>query len=186
MKKELKLLKKELKNKAKSHKYERDENNRLIVNMTVKDDSEFLSVYSESSAPKISTDVAEFIEHSTQALPPNDNLTLRIYSNCIDDIEKEEYRSAIKEYYTEQYVANEREYKRNRIIIAILASAGILFLALALALHMHDIWSEVVDIVAWVLLWEAVDIAIFQNRSLKIKKLRCLSYIGMNIEYFNI
>ena len=45
------------------------------------------------------------------------------------------------------------------------------------------IWAEVIDIVAWVLLWEAVDIIAFGNRSLRVKCKRYLSYMSMKIEY---
>ncbi len=47
---------------------QRDEQGRIIINMTVKDDSEFLSRFSERSTPVISSEVAEFLENSTQGI----------------------------------------------------------------------------------------------------------------------
>jgi len=44
-------------------------------------------------------------------------------------------------------------------------------------------WAEVIDIIAWVFLWEAVDISIFKNRSLRIRQVRYLSYIEMKVVY---
>ena len=78
--------------------YKRDNENRIVIDMTVKDDSDFLSVFSQSDTPVISSEVAEFIENSTDSILPKEQLTLRIHSDCIDDNEKVLYRESIKEY----------------------------------------------------------------------------------------
>ena len=39
-----------------------------VIHMTVKDDSDFLSVYSVTDTPVISSEVAQFLEHSIQDL----------------------------------------------------------------------------------------------------------------------
>lgn len=181
--------KKELDRQLSARNHETDGEGRAVVNMTVDDDSNFLSCFSPSKTPIISADVADFIESNTQSIPPNQQLTLRIHGNCIDEHEKVIYKNAIGEYYTERYLANERELKRNRIITLILSLLGILVLALAIFLEYQNdsiIWSEVVDIVAWVLLWEAVDISVFENRSLKLKRMRYMNYISMKVEYYSI
>lgn len=183
-----KVIKKRIRPKKphSERKYQRDNENRIIVNMTVKNDSDFLSAFSENATPVISTDVAEFIENSTNSILPKEQLTLRIYSNCIDDQEKVLYKEAITEYYTEKYIANERELKRNNIIAFLLMVAGVIVLAFEILFDYKIgilIWTEVIDIVAWVLLWEAVDISVFGNRALRLKCKRCLSYASMNVEY---
>ena len=135
----------------------------------------------------ISTEVAEFIENHTQTIPPNQQLTLRIYGNCIDEQEKIMYRSATKEYYSAKYYVNDRDLKRNNLIVLVLTWVGILVLALAIFLEYRQdsvIWSEVIDIAAWVLLWEAVDISVFENRSLRLKRMRYMNYMSMKLEYY--
>ena len=176
---------KETERKKEEQKIERDSEKRIVINMNVRDDSEFVSVFSGKSTSVISTDVAEFIESSTRNVPPRNQLTLRIHSDCIAKEEEGIYRSAIREYYTEKYFAVKNELKRNRIIILILALAGILTLSLAFLIE-HAIWSEVIDIAAWVLLWEAVDIGVFKNRSMKFDKIRYLTYIDMNVEFYKL
>lgn len=54
---------------------QRDAEGRVLLDMTVKDDSDFLSVFSESDTPVISSDVADFIEARTRSVPPNEELT---------------------------------------------------------------------------------------------------------------
>ena len=185
---EYRELKKSIDKELAKRKHERDEDGRVIINMTVNDDSNFLSPFSENRISVISTDVADFIENNTHSLPPNEKLTLRIHSNCIDENEKKIYNDAIKEYYTEKYLANEKEAKRNFFIAFMLLLAGIFVLAISFFLTdlNVEIWSYVVDIVAWVLLWEAADISLLVNRTLSIQRKRYLAYLSMNIAYTSV
>ena len=184
--KALREMKKKTDKKLSVRHVRRDEEGRVIVNMTVKDDNDFLSVFSENDTPVISTDVAEFIENSIHAVSPGAQLALHIHSDCIDEREKVEYSEAIREYYTERYVANERELRRNRLIIWLLATAGVFVLSVAIGMEYwleSRLWSEVIDIVAWVLLWEAVDIGVFSNREHYQNRLRYLSLMEMKIVF---
>jgi hypothetical protein len=156
-----------------------------VVRMTVKNDDDFLSPFSAGDEPVISTDVAEFIENATAALPPSASLALHVYSDCIDEAEKNVYTKAIQNYYREKYAASEIERKRNSRMVLLLALVGILILSLAFLLgaNAHFLWAEVIDIAAWVFLWEAVDIGAFHNRDLRVKRMRYHTYMTMQIEY---
>lgn len=178
--------KKEADRQMKARKYKRDDDGRVIIQMNVKDDANFLSEFSESATPVISTEVAEFIENETNAVPPNEDFTLQVYNDCIDDQEEKVYSAAIKEYYMQKYIANEREIKRNRFAVLLLGIAGILVLAAELIFDYrvgNALWSSVIDIVAWVLLWEAVDIGVLEARVTAIKRKRFLAYLSMKTEY---
>ena len=168
--------------KALSHRFEYDEEGRAVIHMTVQDDSDFLSVYSEHTTPVISAEVAEFLENSTHSLRPRHPLTLRIHSDCIDEGEAETYKDAIREYYGQKYLAGKRERRFHFWTVLILALAGVLTLMLAFLVD-HDIWSEVIDIAAWVFLWEAVDVGVFKSRENDIMRRRYLSFLSMKIEY---
>ncbi|MDD2434305.1 MAG: hypothetical protein WC196_03735 [Bacilli bacterium] len=175
--------------KRKVLEYERDTEGRVIVNMVVKDDSNFLSVFSENKTPVISSEVADFIESCTNTLIPGEQLTLRIHSDCIDDQEKEIYRAAIKEYYSEKNVANERERVRNNTLAVTLFTLGVIVLAIDMILKNRtpvSIWAEVIDIVAWVLLWEAVDITIFRNHETRNNRKHYSANLNMKIEYVSL
>ena len=159
---------------------------RTVINMVVKDDTEFLSVFSASDTPVISSGVAEFIENSTNYIPGAKPLVLRIKSNCIDEQEKTTYKKAIKQYYSEKLAALERAIKLDNLISGILAFLGVLVLVFAVFIEYNFssvVWAEVIDIVAWVLVWEAVDVGFLKNRSMKIQRNRYREYINMEIEY---
>ncbi len=185
MKSSFRETKKEVNERLSDRRHKRDEDGCVIIDMTVKNDDDFLSVYSTNETPIISTDVAEFIENSTHSISPRDRFALHIHSNCIDESEKTEYAAAIKEYYAEKYIANKKELNLNRIIISILTLVGIIVLALAFQIE-NAVWSEVIDIAAWVLLWEAVDIGVFKNREINLRRQRYLAYMSMNIVYHRI
>lgn len=182
MLKDLRKIKQDIDSEKKTRHYSRDEENRVIISMNVKDDNDFLSVFSKKETPIISETVAEFIEHSALSVPPSEKLRLNIVSNCIDDTEKIDYKRAIKEYYTEKYLANKQEMKRNTFISILLAIVGILILSLSF-LTDSIMWAEIIDIIAWVFLWEAVDINMFKNKSLRIKQIRYLSFVEMKVDY---
>jgi len=179
-------LRKEINQLKTTKLFQRDEKGRVLITMLVKDDSHFLSEFSKTETPIISDAVADFLEDSTHSLLPNEKYVLTIESNCIDETEKILYERAIKEYYTERYVVSERELKRNRIIAGALSLSGMAVLGVSILLDVyfnHLLWSEMINIVAWVLLWEAVDIIVFQSRSLKMKRLKYLAFISMELQY---
>ncbi len=128
MKNKCKETQKEAERQTKERKYKRDAEGRVILPLNVQGDDHFLSEFSKNNTPVISSEVAEFIENSTNAIPPKEALTLQIHSDCIDRDEQVIYSSAIKEYYMQQYIANEQEIRRNRRMVLLLGLVGILVL----------------------------------------------------------
>lgn len=184
-----KEIKQKIEREEKSKKRQYDTNGRAVIDMRIEDDDDFLSPFSQNETPHIASDVAEFLESAIEAVPPSESLTLRLHSDCIDDKEKIVYEKAIKAYYTDKYFSNKRELMRNRILSLLFGIAGVLILTLSLFIgYKFDsaVWAEVVDIVAWVLLWETVDIAVFGNRTLRLEERKYLSFIDMKIEYLSL
>ena len=189
MNKKFREMKKETDLKMKDRKLKRDKDGRVIIQMNVKKDDSFLSEFSENQSSVISAEVAEFIDNEANSVLPQEELTLQIKNDCIDKQEEKIYTSAIKEYYMQKYIANEQEIKRNRIISFLLGFVGVFVLILELLYAYfigNPLWSSVIEIVAWVLLWEATDIGLLETRVLHIKRKRFLAYIYMNIEYLPI
>lgn len=182
-------MKKEADCQMNARRHKRDEEGRVVIQMNVKYDGNFLSEFSENATPVISSEVAEFIENETNAVVPNEEFTLQIYNDCIDEQEEVTYKAAIKEYYMQKYIANEQEIKRNRFAVFWLGLAGILVLAAEIIFDRYignAIWTSVIDIIAWVLLWEAVDIGVLETRVMSIKRKRYLAYLSMKVEYMPV
>ena len=155
--------------------------------MTVLDDSSFLSPYSETSTPVISGEVAEFLENGANAARPNDRLELNVYSNCIDSDKQAQYDSAIRNYFTLKLSAEHRDLRRNNVVSLVFAIIGILGLTFMIIcdqlLNMQQIWVEVIDIFAWVFLWEAVDQFFIERRKLIFNRKRLQAFTEMPITF---
>ena len=73
------------------------------------------------------------------------------------------------------------------MIATTLAVIGVLVLALAIALgetELNPVLSSVIDIVAWVLLWEATDVSLFRNHEARALRHRYRRFGEMAIKYF--
>ncbi len=165
--------------------YERDEDERIVISMNVNNDDSFLSPFSQSETPLIATEVADFIEESTNGIPAYEGYTLRIKSDCIDEKEQVVYTGAIQAYFQKRYLQNERERKQNVWLCIVCAIVGVLVLSLALILEYvaNAVWAEFIDIVAWVLIWEAVYVEAFENRKARSKRYYYLACMTMRVEY---
>ncbi len=155
---------------------------RAVINMVVKDDSDFLSPFSTHDTPVISSEVAGFLENCASSYSPKKRLILRIHGSCVSENEKQIYALAIKDYYADEITATRRELRHFNMVSAVLMTIGILILAVAI-LRRGELWSEVLDIIAWVFIWEAVNIIAFRKRDLRIKKFRYRAFENMKIEY---
>lgn len=186
MKKRLKNIKDEIENIKKEHQFQYDEDNRLIINMEIQNDDNFLDDFSQSDYPIISTQIAEYIEKVIVAIKPTEKFTLRIHSDSIDENEKIIYTKAIKNFYIDKYIVDNRKLKNHRKLSFILGTIGILILLFTIILeykYNSILWMRVFDIVAWVFIWETVDIMAFKCKELRINQLKYLNLIDMNIEY---
>lgn len=184
----LKVIKQKIDKSQQNKVVERDNDGRVVVNMTVKNDDNFLSCFSADDTAVISDEVASFLENSVSGVAPKERLSLNVSSDCIDENEKAVYTKAIKKYYTDKYVENERHLRRNFILALILGILGIMILAFALILEYANkslLWVEVVDVVAWVFIWESVDIIFFQNYLSRLNRVRYLAFVDMKIEFIN-
>lgn len=157
------------------------------IHMTVLDDSNFLSPYSETNTPVISGEVAEFIENCANAAKIKDAFSLHIHSDCIDSNEQITYDNAIRNYFALKLNAEHRDLRRNNIlslVFAIVGVLGLVFMILCDQLSLlQQIWIEVIDIFAWVFLWEAVDQFFIERRKLIFNRKRLKSFTEMPIVF---
>lgn len=163
---------------------ERTDGQSARINMTVNDDSDFLSPYAETGKPVISSEVAEFLENSANAFHPKEKITLVIHSDCIDEEERGVYGQAIRNYFSLGCRDVERSMKRKTVISAWFSVVGIIALAFMFfigRLGINDLWVECVDIFAWVFIWEAVDQFFIERGGLLLRKNRLDNFVNMEI-----
>lgn len=156
------------------------------LNMSVTDDSDFLSPYAETGKPVISTEVADFLTTSANAYHPKSKLKINIRSDCINEEEKPVYKAAIRNYFSLQLEEVARDMRRKTamsIWFTLVGIFGLAFMFLLGELGVNDIWVECVDIFAWVFLWEAVDQFFIERGGLLLKSRRMQNFIDAEINY---
>lgn len=156
------------------------------LNLNITDDSDFLSPYSPSEKPLVSSDVADFLENSARAFHPRAKINLTITGRCIDESEKSAYGDAIRNYFSLKLAETERDIKRKGFVSLIFAFIGVvalIFMIIYESFVNNAVWTECVDIFAWVFLWEAVDQFFIERSGLLLKRKRFENFVNMSIEF---
>ena len=179
--KQFKKLSEEIKNLSREREKELGGN---VLEICVADDGDFLSPYSPTGSPLISGEIAEFIDHNVKRLDPSEKMKIVIKSDCISDDEKPVYENAVKNYYHAEFLQAARGLKRNTVLtVAMTITAAIIF-ALAVVLDKLSVDSVIlnmIDVVAWVFMWEAADIFFFRRNELKLNRIRAFNVIRSEI-----
>lgn len=144
-----------------------DEENRAILNIKISDDSNFLSPFYYDK-PIISDELGDFILKHRTILLWKDGVSIHLISNNISDDKKEIYPDAIRSYFEQLLISGKRRQKRNYVLSIILFLIGVFIFSLLFILDYLigdslGMWSEVIDVIAWVFIWEAVDISIIER-----------------------
>ncbi len=158
------------------------------INMVVRDDDDFLSVFSTREAPVISSDVADFLQKSTPVPTRNSQLKLTIYSNCIDEDEQYVYKCAIKEYFRELYEATKQKIRYRYTVAVILAIIGAVLLGITYGISNFLNFSyieEIMDIIACFFLWEAINQGALKSQELRLEKKKYVAFLKMHIKFKN-
>ncbi len=180
-------LDKRIKEDIKSFDRNKDEDGRSIINLTIYDDSEFLSQFSTDNEEVISEEVATYIENSAFPISPKDPIHIKISSDKIGGEKQDRYIKAINNYYFNKLCDLYRELKNNSIISLVLAVAGVLVLIgqfLLASVLDSLIVIEIINIMAWVFLWEACDQFFIERRKLKLKIFRYINIMNAKLSFY--
>lgn len=142
-----------------------DEENRAIMNLKMTDVSNFLSPFYYDK-PVISDDVAEYFNNNKRIFLWKKGVVINVISDVIKEEEQPVYEEAIKSYYRDSLIHEKRSGKRNFILALIMFFIGVIIFALMFGLDKYfelGLWQEVLDVVAWVFIWEAVDIVFIEK-----------------------
>lgn len=157
---------------------------RHTVRVSVQSGDDFLSPLSPDGAPVISEETASFLSNSVRHLRPDTALRFEIEEKGIDRTEREVYEKAIRNYYHGEFAEVMRELRRNAIVSAVMTAAAALIFALAVIfdrMGADTVLLNMIDVVAWVFMWEAADIFLLQRPTLKLRRWRSFQMIRAEI-----
>ena len=170
----------------KTHFAEVDEEGRNLVRICVADDRDFLSPFSGDGIPLLSADTAEFLEDRLKNLRSDASLHLCLEGSCIDAEERKMYDSAIRNYYHLEFLETERELRKNSVQSTVMTVFAALLFALALVLDSYGVRAvllNMLDVVAWVFMWEAADLFFFRRSDMRLRRLRAFHLIQSRISF---
>lgn len=178
---------KELRKNARQLQHrEYDNEGREVIRMQVRDDSNFLSMYSPKDEVVIASEVSDFLDHAIKSKRLNKNLHIIISSNVIDENEKVEYQRGIKNYYRLRILDIHRRLRTNLITSISMMIVAVFIFVTYITLDLLDsnyIILQFIDIAAWVFVWEAVDLICLERRRLKYEQLRDCSLYDAKVSY---
>ncbi len=163
-----------------------DDEGLCLVKIKVTDDSNFLSPFSDNDDPVISEETAGFLVHSVKHLKTANKLHIVFSGNEITEDEQPVYKKAIENYFHKELVENRRDIHSNTVRSVILSLLGVLLFSIAIimeTLGVKHLWLNVMDVVAWVFVWEAVDLFFLERTGLRIKQLINLKMLTAKITF---
>ena len=163
-----------------SNKCPKIKNEDTTIHISIDSTLQTLSPYTEDNKPIINSTFAEFLNNSVKDVSVKKDLTLEISSkNCDVEI----LGNAIKNYYYNEFVEYQRKLHFNMFASIITLIIGVLFLGLSILQYIAN-WQllvGVIDILAWVFVWEGVDLFFFRRAELRYEQYRYMNFINAKI-----
>lgn len=157
-----------------------------MVEIGIKDKTEVLAPFALDGKETINVEFANLLDNVSKSIPPKENMHLKLKCEKLTDKEKQDFSMAIKNYYFNSLIDNQRKLHNNSLIFWSMIAISLLFLAiLFIANHFDAPWiiTEVLDIIAWVFVWEAVDLLAFQRSIYQYEMNRDLVLYKMKISF---
>lgn len=187
--KDLRKRFKKIRQTVKDDKFDLDDEGREIVDITISDSENLLSIYNPDGKKIISTEMANVIDNSTKSTSINKDIHLRFSCNSNSPEKEDIYKQAIKNYYLNEFADKERRLHNNFLITIFVFVMAVLFLALFFILEKVNCpWylNYFIEIVAWVFAWETVDLIFFQRQLIRYEQRKDLQIIYAHITFLEI
>lgn len=155
----------------------------LTIETRISDESSILSPFS-GATPTISGEFADYLDR--QFPHPSKTVELELLFVC-ETITKEEeamYETAVKTHYKAELQKTEIDVKRNGVGSLIMLILGSIFLALVFtmtSLELSEVLTGIFDILAWVFVWEAMDLFFFRRRELTERRKKCQAVLSAKV-----
>lgn len=156
------------------------------IKLTIHDDSDVVSPYSEPEKPVISGELADYLENIASNYLPAQPIAITFYSDCVDDKEQATFDKAVRNYFSFKAAEMRREIAQNTIMSLIFTIIGVVSLTVMFILSAHglgEVLTECLDIFAWVFLWEAVDQFFIERKALVRKCRRFDNFVNSDISF---
>lgn len=145
----------------------RDREDAAVIHVRIANREQLFSAYSYSG-DKLNPEFSEYVFDKAKSVPVTEDVKICLHT--ADKIDAAEAEQALKNHYRSEYRNAKKETKRILLISLIMTLLGILALtALILINYFTDNFyvTSIVEIAAWVFIWEAVDYFFLQRPTAK-------------------
>lgn len=175
----------EVRDRIEKEEYELDEDGRVVVRINITDAEELLSVYNDHGKKIISHATAQFINNVTKPIPNKQDIHLRISCDSYTKDKEEVYKSAITNYYVNEFAHWGINLRTNLILALVLLMVSVIGFTL---LHLigeciHPVFYTILEIASWVFAWESVDQICIQRHYLRVRQHRDLQVIYAKVSF---
>ena len=151
-----------------------DDEGRSLININIDKEEDILSSFN-TDKPIISSSLAEFINNQLRPMVIKNGIHINFNCSEVVKVEEDKYKEAIRNYYNHDLIDKNREISRNKIISIVMGIVGTIILTLSIVFSFFEnlvIFASIIDIIAWVFLWEAVDLYVLQRPKIEMEELR--------------
>ena len=161
-----------------------DEEDRAIINVGAENYDDIFSPYCYKGADTLSSSLVEYLEQKSGAVPLDYDLTIRFHVKDANEEKRKEIQAAVRENYQSDVRLFERRLKRTATfsLIFVLIGALITTLYLFFSNNIPTGVAYVVDILAWLFIWEGIDAFFLDGRLVQIDMLKALRLGTAKIE----
>lgn len=166
---------------------EEEKTDKTTIDIRIRNEDDILSPFC-SDKLVISPSLAEYIESRITRYNVKKGIVLNIYCKDIDNNEKEIYDIAIRNRYKEKLIEAQRDIHKNNITAVVFLIVGLLILVFSILSKVfieNAIWAEVIDIIAWVFIWESVEFKFIQRIPLSFARVKAYELINAKINFIN-
>ncbi len=177
-------LKSELKYKRKNNDFVIIDDERAIINVGAENYDDIFSPYCYKGGDTLSSTLVDYLQQKSNAVPYDYDLTMRFHVKGATEQKRQEIENAIKENYVNEVRGIEERMHRTTIFSMWFLLLGVIF-ATAYLVLMHFVSTEftyLIDLFAWVCLWEGIDAFFLDRRSMRLNLVKAYRLATAKVE----
>ena len=182
--KRIKILKQGLKYKKNNDDFVCDSDDRAIINVGAENYDDVYSPYCYKGGDTLASSLTEYMQQKANAVPLDYDLTIRFHVKHATEEKRKDIESAVKENYVNQIRGIDKRMQRTTIFSLWFILIGLIFAITYLLIHEITplFVSYIVDLFAWLFLWEGMDAFFLDRRSLQLDRLKTYRLATAKIE----
>ena len=169
---------------ADDERFDVDSNGRGIIDVGAENYDDIFSYYDLEGENVLDKEFDEFLEAKADAIPLKTELALHFHVKNASEEKREEIDRVFKSHHKRQFRALKRKLHKVTMFTTYMLFMFLIFFVIYIpfvVFNVHFIAQFIVEIIAWVFLWEVVDQWFMHRREIKHEMLKKYRFIRADI-----